>query len=77
VDDELEPDDVHGIVEVILSFGRALGLETTAESVESLNVRNRLVELGCNNGQGHYVGKPSPNYEILCDLANRSTRISA
>jgi EAL domain-containing protein (putative c-di-GMP-specific phosphodiesterase class I) len=57
------------IVEAILSFGRTFELETTAEGIESLNVRNRLVELGCDNGQGSYFGEPSPNSELLCDLA--------
>jgi diguanylate cyclase (GGDEF)-like protein len=65
------------IVEAILSFGRALGLETTAEGIESLAVRNRLLELGCDNGQGYYFEKPKPNSEILCDLISRSMRISA
>lgn len=58
------------IVEAMIAFGRALGLETTAEGVECLDVRNRLVELGCDSGQGFYFGKPKSNPEILCDLGN-------
>ena len=58
------------IVGAMIAFGRAIGLETTAEGVECLEIRNRLVELGCNNGQGFYFGKPKSNSEILCDLGN-------
>jgi diguanylate cyclase (GGDEF)-like protein len=53
------------IVEAILSFSRALGLQTTAEGIESLEVRNRLIELGCSTGQGFYFCKPKPNSEVL------------
>jgi diguanylate cyclase (GGDEF)-like protein len=58
------------IVQAMIAFGRALGLETIAEGVECLDVRNRLVELGCDSGQGFYFGKPKSNPEILCDLGN-------
>lgn len=58
------------IVEAVIGLGRALGLETTAEGIECLDVRNRLVELGCNSGQGFYFGKPKSNIEILSDLGN-------
>ncbi|MGZ9143950.1 MAG: putative bifunctional diguanylate cyclase/phosphodiesterase, partial [Candidatus Binatia bacterium] len=58
------------IVEAIVNFSRALGLQTTAEGIESLEVRNRLIELGCGTGQGFYFCKPKPNAEILRYLDN-------
>jgi EAL domain-containing protein (putative c-di-GMP-specific phosphodiesterase class I) len=59
-----------------MSFGRALGLQTTAEGIESLELRNRLIELGCDTGQGYYFCKPKPNSEILryLDNAHRGLR---
>jgi diguanylate cyclase (GGDEF)-like protein len=69
VTDMLTNSSDENIVEAMIAFGRALGLETTAEGVECLDVRNRLMELGCNSGQGFYFGKPKSNSEILRDLA--------
>jgi EAL domain-containing protein (putative c-di-GMP-specific phosphodiesterase class I) len=53
-----------------VNFSRALGLQTTAEGIESLEVRNRLIEIGCGTGQGFYFCKPKPNAEILHYLDN-------
>jgi EAL domain-containing protein (putative c-di-GMP-specific phosphodiesterase class I) len=60
----------HKIVEAILEFSRTLELQTTAEGIESLEVLNRLSELGCDRGQGYYFCKPKPNSEILRYLDN-------
>jgi diguanylate cyclase (GGDEF)-like protein len=76
VTDMLTNSDDQKIVEAIMSFGRALGLQTTAEGIESLELRNRLIELGCDTGQGYYFCKPKPNSEILryLDNAHRGLR---
>jgi diguanylate cyclase (GGDEF)-like protein len=48
------------IVEAILSLGKALGLQVTAEGIETKEVLDRLTELGCGTGQGFLFGKPAP-----------------
>jgi EAL domain-containing protein (putative c-di-GMP-specific phosphodiesterase class I) len=48
------------IVKAMLSLGRALGLKTTAECVESEKALDYLQKLGCNTGQGYLFGKPQP-----------------
>jgi len=65
----INPED-HKIVEGILIFSRAFGLQATAEGIESLEVRNRLIELGCDIGQGYYFSKPKPNLEFMHYLAS-------
>jgi len=63
------------LVEAILCFGRALGVETTAEGVENHETCRRLLELGCRTGQGFYFGKPQPQREIRRTLANRENKV--
>ncbi len=48
------------IVEAILSLGKALGLQVTAEGIETKEVLDRLTELGCGTGQGFLFGRPAP-----------------
>jgi EAL domain-containing protein (putative c-di-GMP-specific phosphodiesterase class I) len=48
------------LVESIIGFARHLGLETTAEGVEDESMCTRLLEMGCEFGQGFYLGKPEP-----------------
>jgi diguanylate cyclase (GGDEF)-like protein len=48
------------IVKAMLSLGRALGLMTTAEGIESEEVRECLLKLGCDAGQGYLFGSPEP-----------------
>jgi EAL domain-containing protein (putative c-di-GMP-specific phosphodiesterase class I) len=52
------------LVEAIVSFSHALGLAATAEGIESVEVRDRLKELGCNTGQGFYYSEPQPYAEV-------------
>lgn len=53
------PDDV-AIVQAIIDMGRALGLETLAEGVETSEQCQLLQRLGCMKGQGYLFGKPMP-----------------
>jgi len=46
------------IVESILALGKAFKVRVLAEGVETLEVANRLLELGCKYAQGYYFGKP-------------------
>ena len=46
------------IVSAVISLGRSLNLEVTAEGIETDEQRIRLLALGCREGQGYLFGKP-------------------
>jgi EAL domain-containing protein (putative c-di-GMP-specific phosphodiesterase class I) len=53
------------IVETIIKFCHALGMQTTAEGIESFELADRLTQLGCDFGQGFVFCRPKPNNELL------------
>ena len=53
----VDPDAV-AIVRAILSLAEALGMSTTAEGIESMELATTLATLGCASGQGFYFSKP-------------------
>jgi len=50
--------DKIAIVRAILSLADALGLQTTAEGVESIELSQTLSALGCDRAQGYYYAAP-------------------
>jgi EAL domain-containing protein (putative c-di-GMP-specific phosphodiesterase class I) len=50
--------DSHAIVGAILSLATALGMETTAEGIESGELAEALGALGCTYGQGFHYAEP-------------------
>lgn len=66
----LEDKDKVAIVRAILSLATALGMETTAEGIESLELFNTLAALGCTYGQGYYMAAPLPAKEALALYLN-------
>ncbi|MDQ3661773.1 MAG: bifunctional diguanylate cyclase/phosphodiesterase [Actinomycetota bacterium] len=61
-----ESDEV--IVRSLIDLGRNLGVETVAEGVESEEVWNRLVRLGCDTAQGYLSGRPVCAADITARL---------
>jgi diguanylate cyclase (GGDEF)-like protein len=53
----VDPDAV-AIVRAVLSLAEALGMSTTAEGIETVELATTLATLGCASGQGFYVAKP-------------------
>jgi diguanylate cyclase (GGDEF)-like protein len=51
-------DDV--IVRSVIDIGHHLGLEVVAEGIENDATWQRLVELGCDVGQGYHLRRPGP-----------------
>ncbi|NJM35510.1 MAG: EAL domain-containing protein [Rhodomicrobium sp.] len=45
------------IVEAVINLSNLMGMKTIAEGIETPDVQRRLIELGCNSGQGHYFGE--------------------
>jgi diguanylate cyclase (GGDEF)-like protein len=53
----VDPDSV-AIVRAVLSLADALGMSTTAEGIETVELATTLTALGCSSGQGYYFAKP-------------------
>jgi diguanylate cyclase (GGDEF)-like protein len=53
----IDPDSV-AIVRAVLSLAEALGMSTTAEGIETVELATTLATLGCSSGQGFYFAKP-------------------
>ena len=52
-----DPDSV-AIVRAVLSLADALGMSTTAEGIETVELATTLAALGCASGQGYFFAKP-------------------
>jgi EAL domain-containing protein (putative c-di-GMP-specific phosphodiesterase class I) len=50
--------DSIAIVRAILSLASALGMQTTAEGIETAELAQTLAALGCSYGQGFYYSRP-------------------
>ncbi len=53
----IDPDAV-AIVRAVLSLADALGMSTTAEGIETVELATTLATLGCASGQGFYFARP-------------------
>ncbi len=58
------------IVESIILLGRALHLTVIAEGIETPDITDTLVELGCHRGQGYLISRPVPS-DRLDDLLKK------
>jgi EAL domain-containing protein (putative c-di-GMP-specific phosphodiesterase class I) len=56
--------DDTAIVSAIVALARTMGLEVTAEGVETAVQREHLRVLGCNRGQGYYFARPRDRVEV-------------
>ncbi len=50
--------DKIAIVRAILGLAQALGMKTTAEGIEAVELGQTLAALGCTYGQGYYYSRP-------------------
>lgn len=53
-----EDRDSIAIIRAVLSLADALGMETTAEGIDSAELARTLSYLGCTHGQGYYFAAP-------------------
>ncbi|MGB0437311.1 MAG: EAL domain-containing protein, partial [Mycobacterium sp.] len=60
VRDMLEDRDDERIVKTIVAVARTYGLTTIAEGIESVEVLERLAEMGVDRAQGYLFGRPAP-----------------
>ena len=60
-----EDQDDLAIVRSTISLGHDLGLSIVAEGIEDVATWDLLRELGCDIGQGYYLGRPVSADELL------------
>ena len=66
--------DDQAIVRSILGLAASFGLETMAEGVETAEALTALVDLGCHQAQGYFIGRPGPADDMLPFLERDRTR---
>lgn len=54
----------YAIVKSTIDLGHNLGLKVVAEGIESETVFGQLAKLGCDEGQGYFIGKPMPERDF-------------
>ncbi|MBU3077112.1 bifunctional diguanylate cyclase/phosphodiesterase [Sphingomonas sp. XMGL2] len=57
--------DKVAIVRAVLGLANALGMRTTAEGIEAVELAHTLSALGCSHGQGYYFGRPMSADEAM------------
>lgn len=62
----------HAIVQCLVELGHRLGLRVTAEGIETTAQLETLRRLGCDEGQGHVLGKPLAAGEVVPWLIARA-----
>jgi diguanylate cyclase (GGDEF)-like protein len=67
----------HAIVQCVIELAHRMGLRVTAEGVESDFQLATLQALGCDEVQGHIVGKPLPEAEVAAWLIARADSSSS
>ncbi len=67
-----DPDD-RAIVAAVVHMGHALGLQVTAEGIETSEQLAQLERLGCDVGQGFYFARPQPG-EVVTALVHHRLR---
>ncbi len=60
----LDDDRDEAVARSVVSLGHDLGLTVVAEGVETAEVRQRLLELGCDEVQGYLLGRPMPADDV-------------
>ena len=66
--------DISPVIDLIIGVGRKLSLKVVAEGVETVEQRDVLVRLGCNQLQGYLFSKPMAEPEATALLNDRKKR---
>lgn len=62
---------IAAIVSAVMTLGRALDLEVTAEGVETAEQFEQLRRLGCDTAQGYWLSRPIPDAAEAAERAER------
>ncbi|MDO9371649.1 MAG: EAL domain-containing protein [Gammaproteobacteria bacterium] len=69
--DMVTDEDSAAIVRSTIELAHNLNLQVVAEGVETLEILDRLVALGCDKAQGYFFSRPLPADEFQSWLLNR------
>jgi len=69
--------DTEVIVRAVTSLGRSLGLDVTAEGVETDEQRQFLCATGCNELQGYLLSRPLPEADAIAYLQHQAAPLVA
>jgi diguanylate cyclase (GGDEF)-like protein len=69
-------EDSQAIVRAVVGLGESFGIAITAEGVENESDLKRLIEDGCNEGQGYLFSKAMPADEISQFLTTKWTKVA-
>jgi EAL domain-containing protein (putative c-di-GMP-specific phosphodiesterase class I) len=64
------------LVEAAVALGKALGLEVTAEGIETATQLAELRQIGCDLGQGFLFARPEPARAMRLRLANQPVALA-
>jgi EAL domain-containing protein (putative c-di-GMP-specific phosphodiesterase class I) len=64
------------VVEAAVALGKALGLEVTAEGIETETQLTELRKIGCDLGQGFLFARPEPVQAMRLRLADLSLAVA-
>lgn len=71
--DMIGDEDKVAIIRAIVSLAGALGMETTAEGIETREQATALAQLGCDYGQGYHFARPLPSLDAYRYWVARSS----
>jgi diguanylate cyclase (GGDEF)-like protein len=57
------------VVASVIGLAHSLDMRVVAEGIETLEQAERLIEMGCELGQGFYYGRPAPEEHGICNLS--------
>ena len=69
--------DSAAIVHTVAALGKALGIETTAEGIETVEQLEMVRRSGCTEGQGHLIGRARSAGEALKFIAENERVVTA
>lgn len=72
-----ETEHNESLVKAIINMAASLGLKTIAEGIEDEATLNKVVEMGCDMGQGYYWSSPVPLNTLAELMRNRLQNTSA
>ncbi len=67
---EGDPGD-EAIIRAVVNLGKNLGIKVVAEGIEHISQAERLIELGCDYGQGFLFSKAVPASSVPPLLGHR------
>ena len=71
VSDLLSSDTNRKLVRSMTAMARDFGYSVVAEGIETGDVYDALAEFGCDEGQGYFMAKPMPPFELQTFIADR------